>query len=105
MSCTIPQNTDVFYLLFQRFIEKAYNILKERTIITSVKGKGFYVVKTPLISSLMSYNETPLKELLGITTISRGIVYSCSNTKASNSNPSSRIEKFTVCTPADGMSR
>ncbi|SEQ09284.1 GntR family transcriptional regulator [Neolewinella agarilytica] len=33
-------------------VEKAYNILKERRIITSVKGKGFYVVKTPLISKL-----------------------------------------------------
>lgn len=28
-------------------VEKAYNILKERAIITSVKGKGFYVTSTP----------------------------------------------------------
>lgn len=32
-------------------VEKAYNILKERSIITSVKGKGFYVTRTPLISN------------------------------------------------------
>jgi DNA-binding transcriptional regulator YhcF (GntR family) len=32
-------------------VEKAYNILKERNIITSVKGKGFYVTRTPLISN------------------------------------------------------
>ena len=31
-------------------VEKAYNILKERSIITSVKGKGFYVTSTTLIS-------------------------------------------------------
>ncbi|TXF86326.1 GntR family transcriptional regulator [Neolewinella aurantiaca] len=31
-------------------VEKAYNILKERSIITSVKGKGYYVTSTPLIS-------------------------------------------------------
>jgi len=33
-------------------VEKAYNLLKERSIITSVKGKGFYVTKTPLISRI-----------------------------------------------------
>ncbi|MTB50351.1 GntR family transcriptional regulator [Lewinella sp. W8] len=33
-------------------IEKAYNILKERGIITSVKGKGYYVTKTPTSSRL-----------------------------------------------------
>lgn len=33
-------------------IEKAYNILKERGIITSVKGKGYYVTKTPQRSRL-----------------------------------------------------
>lgn len=33
-------------------VEKAYNILKKRSIITSVKGKGFYVTKTPLISKI-----------------------------------------------------
>lgn len=33
-------------------VEKAYNILKEQRIITSVKGKGFYVTRTPLISRI-----------------------------------------------------
>ena len=33
-------------------VEKAYNLLKDRSIITSVKGKGFYVTKTPLISRI-----------------------------------------------------
>jgi len=31
-------------------VEKAYNVLKDRNIITSVKGKGFYVTRTKLIS-------------------------------------------------------
>jgi len=31
-------------------VEKAYKILKERSIITSVAGKGYYVTSTPLIS-------------------------------------------------------
>ncbi len=30
-------------------VEKAYNILKEREVITSVKGKGFYIARTPLL--------------------------------------------------------
>ena len=33
-------------------VEKAYNILKERNIITSVKGKGFYITRTKLISKV-----------------------------------------------------
>lgn len=33
-------------------VEKAYNILKERSIITSVKGKGFYITATPFISRI-----------------------------------------------------
>lgn len=33
-------------------VEKAYNILKDRKIITAVKGKGFYVAKTSLISKV-----------------------------------------------------
>lgn len=40
------------YSLSRDTVEKAYNILKERSIITSVKGKGFYVTKTALISRL-----------------------------------------------------
>lgn len=31
-------------------IEKAYNILKERNIITSIRGKGYYIARTQLIS-------------------------------------------------------
>lgn len=33
-------------------VEKAYNILKEQRIITSVKGKGFYVTRMPTVSRL-----------------------------------------------------
>ncbi len=33
-------------------VEKAYNILKDRNIITSVKGKGFYITRTKLISKV-----------------------------------------------------
>ncbi|PPK88917.1 GntR family transcriptional regulator [Neolewinella xylanilytica] len=33
-------------------VEKAYNILKERNIITSVKGKGFYITRTKLLSKV-----------------------------------------------------
>ncbi len=33
-------------------VEKAYNILKERNIIVSVKGKGYYISKTKLISKV-----------------------------------------------------
>ncbi len=33
-------------------VEKAYNILKERNIITSVKGKGFYITRTKLVSKV-----------------------------------------------------
>jgi len=32
-------------------VEKAYNILKEKRIIGSVKGKGFYVLRTPLLGN------------------------------------------------------
>lgn len=31
-------------------VEKAYNILKERKVITSIKGKGYYITRTHLIS-------------------------------------------------------
>jgi DNA-binding transcriptional regulator YhcF (GntR family) len=31
-------------------VEKAYNILKERKVISSIKGKGYYITRTNLIS-------------------------------------------------------
>ncbi len=40
------------YDLSRDTVEKAYNILKSRKIITSVKGKGYYVTKTKLISKV-----------------------------------------------------
>ena len=33
-------------------VEKAYNILKERKIISSIKGKGYYITGTKLVSKL-----------------------------------------------------
>lgn len=33
-------------------VEKAYNILKERKVISSVKGKGYYITRTKLISKV-----------------------------------------------------
>lgn len=33
-------------------VEKAYNILKERKIISSIKGKGYYITRTKLISKV-----------------------------------------------------
>lgn len=33
-------------------VEKAYNILKEKKAITSIRGKGYYITKTKLISKL-----------------------------------------------------
>jgi DNA-binding transcriptional regulator YhcF (GntR family) len=33
-------------------VEKAYSILKERNIITSIRGKGFYISRTKLIKKL-----------------------------------------------------
>jgi DNA-binding transcriptional regulator YhcF (GntR family) len=33
-------------------VEKAYNVLKERSVISSIKGKGFYVARTRLISKI-----------------------------------------------------
>ncbi len=33
-------------------VEKAYNILKEREIISSIKGKGYYITGTKLVSKL-----------------------------------------------------
>lgn len=52
----INQKIPSINVLSERFslsrdtVEKAYNILKDRAIITSVKGKGFYVAKTSLMS-------------------------------------------------------
>ncbi|THH34998.1 GntR family transcriptional regulator [Neolewinella litorea] len=40
------------YDLSRDTVEKAYNILKSRKVITSVKGKGFYVTRTKLISKV-----------------------------------------------------
>lgn len=33
-------------------VEKAYNILKERKVISSIKGKGYYITRTKLISKI-----------------------------------------------------
>lgn len=33
-------------------VEKAYNILKERKVITSIKGKGYYIISTKLTSKV-----------------------------------------------------
>ncbi len=40
------------YYLSRDTVEKAYNILKERKIITSIRGKGYYITKTKLISKV-----------------------------------------------------
>lgn len=40
------------YLLSRDTVEKAYNILKERKVIISIRGKGFYITKTKLISKV-----------------------------------------------------
>ncbi|SIT10693.1 transcriptional regulator, GntR family [Zobellia uliginosa] len=40
------------YLLSRDTVEKAYNILKERKIISSIRGKGYYVTRTQLISKV-----------------------------------------------------
>lgn len=40
------------YDLSRDTVEKAYNILKSRKVITAVKGKGFYVTRTKLISKV-----------------------------------------------------
>lgn len=38
------------YYLSRDTVEKAYNILKDRKIIASIKGKGYYIAQTQLIS-------------------------------------------------------
>lgn len=40
------------YYLSRDTVEKAYNILKEKKVITSIRGKGYYITKTELISKL-----------------------------------------------------
>ncbi len=48
---SINEISEEFYLS-RDTVEKAYNQLKERKIIESVKGKGFYVSKTDLINKV-----------------------------------------------------
>ena len=40
------------FLLSRDTVEKAYNILKERQIIISIRGKGYYITRTKLISKV-----------------------------------------------------
>src|SRR4051812_47985154 len=40
------------YYLSRDTVEKAYNVLKEKQIITSVKGKGYYVIRNILPSRI-----------------------------------------------------
>ena len=40
--------SEEFYLS-RDTVEKAYKILKERKVITAVRGKGFYIARTTLI--------------------------------------------------------
>jgi len=46
---SINQLSEEFYLS-RDTVEKAYNILKERRVITSIRGKGYYITRTSLIS-------------------------------------------------------
>lgn len=48
---SINMLSEEFYLS-RDTVEKAYNILKERKIITSIRGKGFYITRTKLISKV-----------------------------------------------------
>ncbi|UMB54096.1 GntR family transcriptional regulator [Lutibacter sp. A64] len=48
---SINMFSEEFYLS-RDTVEKAYSILKERNIITSIRGKGFYISKTKLISKV-----------------------------------------------------
>lgn len=43
--------SEEFYLS-RDTVEKAYNILKERKIITSIRGKGYYITRTKLVSKI-----------------------------------------------------
>lgn len=40
------------YNLSRDTVEKAYQILKERKVITSIRGKGYYITRTKLISKV-----------------------------------------------------
>ncbi len=48
---SINMFSEAFYLS-RDTVEKAYSILKERKIITSIRGKGFYISRTRLISKV-----------------------------------------------------
>ncbi|WP_282122079.1 GntR family transcriptional regulator [Algibacter mikhailovii] len=48
---SINKFSEEFYLS-RDTVEKAYSILKERNIITSIRGKGFYISRTKLISKV-----------------------------------------------------
>ncbi|MBP2830656.1 GntR family transcriptional regulator [Aquimarina sp. U1-2] len=48
---SINEISEEFYLS-RDTVEKAYKLLKERKIIESVKGKGYYIAKTDLINKL-----------------------------------------------------
>jgi DNA-binding transcriptional regulator YhcF (GntR family) len=48
---SINRFSEEFYLS-RDTVEKAYSILKERKVITSIRGKGFYISRTKLISKI-----------------------------------------------------
>ncbi|WGK66390.1 GntR family transcriptional regulator [Croceiramulus getboli] len=48
---SINNLSEEFYLS-RDTVEKAYNILKDQKIITSIRGKGYYVTRTELISRI-----------------------------------------------------
>lgn len=43
--------SEEFYLS-RDTVEKAYNILKEKKVVTSIRGKGYYVTRTELLSKI-----------------------------------------------------
>lgn len=48
---SINMFSEEFYLS-RDTVEKAYNILKERNVISSIRGKGYYITRTQLISKV-----------------------------------------------------
>lgn len=48
---SINMFSEEFYLS-RDTVEKAYNILKERKVISSIRGKGYYITRTKLISKV-----------------------------------------------------
>lgn len=48
---SINRFSEEFYIS-RDTVEKAYNLLKERNIISSIRGKGFYISRTKLISKV-----------------------------------------------------